>query len=202
MTKKPSFVFLLLLLPLQADAQTSGRFGLESVNPAQRTVLVNNLSRGATFASDGKQYQLLPDAMAAKALDDETLTQAGNRLSVRLSDVMETKGRYLFFRASSGSPAVQLRANEPAYPVVLNSSTGELGLLPGTIAVTMKNVSLAGALATDHGLQVERTFPHLGVAFLRADGGRNVLTAAATLGGDARVTSAEPEVLEHIRVPR
>ena len=192
---------LYLSIAFQACAQPPGRFALESVAPTQRAALVSSLQRGTTFTSEGRTYQHLADAQASQAHSDESLSQAASRLKVDSRDLVETKGRYLFFRVTSGAPVAQKRANEPAFPVVLNTGTGQLGLLPGTIAVMLKDTSQAGAVAADHGLQLERAFPHLGVAYLKAGEGQNVLTAAAAVAGDARVTRAEPEVLEHIRVP-
>lgn len=53
-----------------------------------------------------------------------------------------------------------------------------------------------------HGLTLQRAYDHLGTAFYTVARGGDLLAAAAQLAADARVTSAEPEVLEALRQPR
>ena len=73
--------------------------------------------------------------------------------------------------------------------------------MPGTLNVKLKNMGQAAAIAADHGLEVVRVFAHLKTAFFRVKTGRDVVAATATLTTDARVVSAEAEVIEHRYIP-
>lgn len=65
----------------------------------------------------------------------------------------------------------------------------------------LKNMANAAAVASDHGLELVREFAHLQAVFYRVKPGQDVVAAAASLAADARVSSAEVEVIENMDVP-
>ena len=73
--------------------------------------------------------------------------------------------------------------------------------MPGTLKVSLKDMANAAAVAADHGLEVVHVFAHLQIAFYRVKPDQDVVAAAAELSADARVASAEVEVVEHLNVP-
>lgn len=54
----------------------------------------------------------------------------------------------------------------PTFPVVMNSSTGRLGVITGTIVVKLKNIRQAGILAQRFGLALKAQDDSLGLAYL------------------------------------
>jgi hypothetical protein len=174
------------------------------VDPAQRQALLETLSRGPAFTSNNEQYQLLPGVRAARQTGSESQTLQS--LGVPATALIERKGKFLMFQhaatgAAAGASLVR-QDQHTLYPVALNPRTGQLGLMPGTISVMLKNPDAAAALAADHGVQLYRAFPQLKTAYYRVQPGQDILAAAAALAGDPRAASAEAEVVEYMRVPK
>ena len=168
---------------------------------AKRTTLLQKLGPvGATITSNNQQYQILPGVRATLSLQNEQPEQALTRMGG--SKLIETKGAFVVFSAAQQSvPSLTSVNGETSYPAALNPRTGEIGILPGTLKVSLKDMANAAAVAADHGLEVVHVFAHLQIAFYRVKPGQDVVTAAAELSADARVASAEVEVVEHLNVP-
>ena len=169
---------------------------------AKRTALLQKLGPvGSTITSNNQQYQILPGVRATISLPDERPEQALTRMGG--NKLIETKGAFVVFSAAQQSvPSLTSVNGATSYPAALNPRTGELGILPGTLKVSLKDTSSAAAVAADHGLEVVRVFAHLQMAFYRVPPGQDVVAAAAALSADARVASAEVEVVEHLSVPQ
>lgn len=155
---------------------------------------------GQTITSNSQQYQILPGVRATQSMANEqpqqTLTRMGG------SNLVETKGAYVVFTASKPSVASIATVNgATSYPAALNPNTGGIAIVPGTLKVNLKDMATSDAVAADHGLAVVYVFPHLQTAFYRVKPGQDVIAAAASLSADARVASAEVEVIEHMNVP-
>jgi hypothetical protein len=173
--------------------------------PQQRAALLQGMARGVTFTSSREAYQVLPDARAARLPAGQTLAQRLGELSAAETDLLERKGDMLLYRSRTTGgvgAAVQRHDQTVLFPVVLNTRTQQLGLLPGTIQAKLADPAEAEAVATAHSVSVYKSFPHLGIVFFQVRPGQDVVAAAAAVAGDKRVRSAEPEVVENIRVPR
>lgn len=197
--------FIAAILASTALAQTPFREYQNEIAPGQRATLLQSLERGAAFTSADRPYQLLPVARASRLPPGETTAHAAGRLGLATTDLLERRGDLLFYRglaSTATGAAVMTTDNTAAYPVVLNTATRQLGFLPGTIRVRLARAGDPEAVAAAHGAKVYRSFPQLGVAYLQAGSGQDIVSLASTLAADARVTSAEPEVVEHLRVPR
>jgi hypothetical protein len=168
---------------------------------ANRTALLQKLGPvGSTITSNNQQYQILPWVRATISLPDERPEQALTRVGG--SKLIETKGAFVVFSTAQQSvPSLTSVNGATSYPAALNSRTGEIGFLPGTLKVCLKDMTNATAVAADHGLEVVHVFAHLQVAFFRVMPGQDVVAAAAELSADTRVASAEVEVVEHLNVP-
>lgn len=189
---------LLLLIALTSQSQAADILATPAA--AEREALVQTLNRGASITSENQQYQILPGVLAAEGRPQEppqqTLTRHGG------GKLIETKGSFVVFTAAPQSGvSVKSINGATSYPTVLNARTGGIGILPGTLSVKLKNMNDATAVAADHGLDVVRVFVHLQTAFYRVKPGQDVVAAAASLNADARVQSAEVEVIEHIESP-
>lgn len=168
------------------------------------TTVMQSLSRGQPFMSGNQQYQLLPEVRAVeRRSQNEPPQQTLTRLGANGGTQIETKGSFVLFRsAQQGAGRIeQVQSVTLLYPAVLNVRTGVIGILPGTLSVKPKDMANAATIAGDHGLELVREFAHLQAAFYRVKPGQDVLAAAVVLAADARVASAEVEVLEHINVP-
>lgn len=175
---------------------------LKAVNPAvaQRDAILQKQARGAVVTSNSEQYQVLPGVRAsmgqAKEKPVQTLARVGG------SQLVETKGDFVVYTATPQGSASLTQANGlTTYPTVINSRTGGVGILPGSLNVKLKNMANAAAVGATHGLELVRQFDHLQVVFYRVQPGQDVVAAAASLAADGRVVSAEVEVIEHMKVP-
>jgi hypothetical protein len=108
----------------------------------------------------------------------------------------------VFTAAPQSAPTVKSVNGATSYPTALNQRTGGIGILPGTLNVKLNYIDNASAVAATHGLDVVRVFAHLQTVFYRVRHGQDVVAAAASLAADARVQSAEVEVIEYIAVPQ
>ena len=160
------------------------------------------LPQGDALTSGGESYVVLSDVRAVPS--DPGQEPAG-------LTVLERKGRFLVYRetrpALKSASAMTVQdaglTGQPllTHAVVLNPRTGNLGVVLGTLIVKLADMSQADALAAAHGLTLSSRFDHLGLAFYTAAPGRDLAAATAALRADMRVTSADPEILEHVRVP-
>ena len=165
----------------------------------ERAAVLQTVERGASLSSNNQQYQILTGVRAVKSLAKEqpqqTLTRMGG------GKLIETKGAFVVFTAAQQSAASVTSVNGTAYPAVVNSRTGGIGIMPGTLNVKLKDSANAATVASAHGLEMVRVFSHLQTAFYQVKTGQDVLAAAAALSADVRVESAEVEVIEHMNVP-
>jgi hypothetical protein len=72
----------------------------------------------------------------------------------------------------------------------------------GTLVVKPKSMADAAAIASSHGLEKVKEYPHLQTVFYRVKSNMDIAEAAAALQADSRVESAYPEVLEHAHLPK
>ena len=189
---------LIALIALPALVQAADKS--ETTAVTERAALLQTAGRGQAVTSNSQQYQILPGARAVESLAQEqpqqTLARAGG------GKLIETKGAFVVFAAAQQSAASVASTNgATSYPTVLNTRSQGIGILPGTLNVKLKNMDSAAAIAIDHGLEVVRVFAHLQTVFYRVKPGQDVLAAAASLSADPRVSSAEVEVIEHMKVP-
>src|SRR5205809_870794 len=84
----------------------------------------------------------------------------------------------------------------------IQGSRGQYRVLPGTLVVKPKRLADAAAIASSHGLEKGKEYPHLQTVLCRAKAGTDIADAAAVLQADARIESAYPEIIEYVRVPK
>lgn len=165
-----------------------------------QTALVQTAAKGSTMTSNKEQYQVLTGMRAAESRGQEAPQQTLSRIGG--GKLVETKGAFVVFTATPQKTASVASTNgATTYPTVLNTRTQNIGILPGTLSVKLKNMADSSAVAASHGLDVVRVFAQLGYAYYRVKPGQDVLAAAASLSADTRVSSAEAEVIEHAQVP-
>ena len=117
--------------------------------------------------------------------------------------MLETKGRLVLYRGGAFAVAQVARVGAASiYPTVVNVRTGTLGVLTGTLVVKPRRFGDAASIASQHGLETVKEFAHIGTVFYRASGKADLADLAAALQADARVETAYPEIIEHVRRPR
>jgi hypothetical protein len=206
MTRFPEVLILLVAAVLPATA-----LGQAETAAARRAELVAASPKGPEFTNDRRTYRVVA-GMQAVRLGDATAAARAEALGLPAAAVVEQKGPYAIVErgTAAGAPANRLAAasaissvdGERAFPVVVNTRTGQLGVVSGTIIVKLASIADADALAKANGLSVEHVAESIGFAFLRAPAGMDVLATTAALGRDPRVTLAYAEIREHFAVPR
>jgi uncharacterized protein len=170
---------------------------------ADRAAMIAGLERGKPVAARGERYQQLPGVIAVEGKRGAAPEQTVAALGVSAADVIENKGKLVLFRSTRKKAGfVEQVSGAPVYPTVLNTRTGTIGVLTGTLIVKPKNMADADAIAVSHGLEKTRAYPHLQTVFYKAKPGIDLADVSAALQGDPRIGAAYPEIIEHVRVPK
>jgi Open reading frame 2 N-terminal domain len=170
----------------------------------ERAAMLEGLARGKDLMGSRDRYRQLPQVSAiALANPSETPAQAVARAGDQGAPVLETKGRLVLYRSAQTRPAsIGSSGKASVYPTVLNTRTGTLGVLTGTLIVKPKNMSDADAIAASYGLAKSKAYPQLQAVFYSAKAGVDIADVSAALRADPRVESAYPEIVERVRVPK
>jgi len=171
---------------------------------AERAAMLETLHKGKQIQGSRGQYRLLPEVHAVDhRASVETPKDALARIGESGAQVLETKGRLVLFRSTQQKPAfVERVAGAAVYPTVVNTRTGTLGVLTGTLVVRPKKLTDAAAIASSHGLEKGKEYPHLQTVFYRVKANTDIADVAAALQADARIESAYPEIVEYVRSPK
>jgi hypothetical protein len=171
---------------------------------AERAAMLQTLQRGKEIKGSSDLYRFLPEVHAVEHTPStETPQQALARTGEGGAQILETKGRLVLYRSAQPKPALVERvAGTTVYPTVVNVRTGTFGVLIGTLVVKPKSMADAAAIASSHGLEPGKEYPHLQTVFYRVRAGTDIADAAAALQADARIESAYPEIIEYVRVPK
>jgi len=171
---------------------------------AERAAMLETLQRGKEIRVRGERYRHLPEVLAVeRAGSAQSPQEALSLAKAGAAQVLETKGRFVLYRAGGANTAVVQRVGgATVYPTVVNSRTGTLGVLTGTLIVKPKSMASADAIAAGHGLEKTKTYPQLQTVFYRAKPGVDIADVSAALQADSRIESAYPEIIEHVRVPK
>jgi len=185
----------LIALPVLAQKYATDKGGSE------RSMALSTLERGKRMKGSRDEYRHLTQVLAVpRANSSETPEQAIARVE-KGAQLVETKGRFVLFR-SAQSRSAPLAPDAGLFPTAVNSRTGALGIITGTVIVRPRSMSDADAIASDHGLVKARAYPQLNTVFYRAAPGVDIADLAAALQSDPRVESAYPEIIEYMRVPK
>jgi hypothetical protein len=195
-------VLCLMLAASLALAQESPKPA--KVKAAERAAMLETLQKGKQIQGSRDQYRFLPEVHAVEHRPSaETPQEALSRVGESGAQVLETKGRLVLFRSAQPKPALVVHvAGTTVYPTVVNTRTGTLGVLTGTLVVKPKSMADAAAIANSHGLEKSKEYPHLQTVFYRVKANTDIADAATALQADARIESAYPEIIEYVRVPK
>jgi hypothetical protein len=170
---------------------------------AERAAMLETLQKGKQIQGSRGQYRHLPEVLAVARGANETPQEAIARMGAGGEQLLETKGRLVLFRSTQQKPAsVEGVGASAVYPVVVNARTGTLGVLTGTVIVKPKSIADAAAIASGHGLEKGKEYPHLQTVFYRVKANADIADVASDLQADPRIESAYPEIIEYVRVPK
>lgn len=171
---------------------------------AERAAMLETLQRGKEITVRNERYQLLPEVAAVeRKLRQETPQQALAPLGAGAGQIIETKGSFVLFRSSPRKAAmVEERGGAVVYPTVLNTRSGTLGVLTGTLVVVPKSMGDAAGIASQYGLAMEKEYPHIGTVFFRVKANGDIADAATALQSDSRIENAYPEIVEYMHAPK
>ena len=195
-------VLVLMLAASPALAQESAKPA--KAKAAERAAMLESLQKGKEIQGSRGKYLSLPEVHAVEhKASAETLQEVLARVGEGGAQVLETKGRLVLFRSTQQKPAfVERVAGAAVYPTVVNARTGTLGVLTGTVVVKPKKLADAAAIASSHGLEKGKEYPHLQTVFYRVKANTDIADVAAALQADARIESAYPEIIEYVRSPK
>ena len=195
-------VLVLMLAALPALAQESPKPA--KAKAAERAAMLETLQKGKQILGSRGQYRFLPEVHAVEhGASAETPQEALSRIGESGAQVLETKGRLVLFRSARQKPAfVERVAGATVYPTVVNTRTGTFGVLTGTLVVKPKKLADAAVIASSHGLENSKEYPHLRTVFYRVKANTDIADVAAALQADARIQSAYPEIIEYVRLPK
>jgi hypothetical protein len=202
MSSKLRIAVLLLLLSPLAFAQKPAK--PETGKAKERAAMLATLQRGKEISVNRVLYRHLPEVFAVeRASQSEAPAAAVARLGASGGEVIETRGKLVLYRgAQARQPFAERVGASTVYPTVLNTHSGSIGVLTGVLVVKPKSMADARSIATSRGLEIVKVYPQLRTVLLRVPHQADILEAAAVLGNDARVASAYPEIVEHLRKPR
>jgi len=171
---------------------------------AERAAMLETLQRGKEIRAGEERYQHLLEVLAVERKSSaQTPQEALSLANAGAAQLIETKGRLVLYRARGTNAALVQRVGATTvYPTVVNSRTGTLGVLTGTLVVKPKSMADADAIAAGHGLQKTKAYPQLQTVFYRAKANVDIADVSAALQADPRVESAYPEIIENVRVPK
>lgn len=112
------------------------------------------------------------------------------------------RGGYWVFRGptadSQGSGALSNEEDvKAALPVVINPSTGRMGIVTGQILLTPRKMADLSAIVQDQGLELVQRFDHLSFASLKPRSNDRIFEKFERLQGDPRVKDVELDILEN-----
>ncbi len=194
------------VLAVLASSSALAQVGSAPSVTERRTQIVAAAQKGSPFLTDTRQSYQVVVGLRATVRGDATAEARMAALGLPATDLVEEKGPYLVFRRMASGATASSRLAEasavaavdgtPAYPVVLNTRTGELAILPGIVIAKLRDTAEATALAEANGLSVKWVGQMTRYGYFRVPQGGDVVSAAAALAQDPRVEIAYPEVSE------
>ncbi|MFI5399858.1 MAG: hypothetical protein ACHQZQ_02240 [SAR324 cluster bacterium] len=199
-------IMLLAVLGLVASARAQSisdlfrKDGAASPPPSKPDYA--SMAQGDSFTSShGVTFVVLPELRAVERPPAGALTQ----------QVVERKGAFQIYRqAALGSQSKRLAVATESmgeqslttYAVVLNRRTGGLGIVLGRIVVTLADIAQSDAVAAAYGLTVATRYDENKIVIYGTAPGQDLGALTDALRADARVLSADPEILEYLRTPK
>ena len=182
---------------------------VKSKNQTSMKSEFNTLNKGTLFQSEKETYYFLPELYSVIYSGNPDNTASGNLTSIqseRSASLIQKKGRFSIYQSGlkvqDSKMTCQTVLANTLYPVVLNSRTGNLGIVTGNVIVKLKDIEQADEIAAEFNLNLKKAYSHLSTAFYLPSSDQDMLQLTEELGNDSRVKRATIEVLEYIQEAR
>ena len=168
-------------------------------------IFAKDLVKGDTFKSGKESYQILPELYSvsgerkSSVLKKAALSQIHEQKS---GSHLKNKGKFSIYKSArtekgmSSSLSPKELNDTKLYPIVLNSRTGDVGIVTGTIIVKVADIEDADYLATEYNLLVAKSYERLNLVFFTTPTDQDIVKAKEALESDSRVNEATIEILE------
>jgi hypothetical protein len=180
--------------------------------PRQEAAGAQVRAAGPVLQSGSERYQAVLDVRAVRTAGRDYPPQAVlQAIGEDQGEVVQTQGTLVFYRPSatgaapSAADALTMQATPSGHqslPVVRNLRTGQLGVVPGTIVLRLRDPAQAPQVAADFDLKLETEPMASGHVVVRAAAGQDPFAVSVALRADPRVAEAGAEVLENPAVPQ
>ncbi len=187
-------MFLLVALPGVTFAQADG-----ASLASRRAQVVAAAPQGPVFQSSGQDYRVVLGVRAGEARPEAS--GAPHLVAAETSgpDVLEVKGRYVIYRERNASPSA---AGARSFAVAVNTRSGALGVITGTVVGKVASVAEAERAARAAGATLEFFAESTGYAFFQVPAGGDPFAVAAALRARPGLAGVQVEVRERNNQPR
>lgn len=169
-----------------------------------------------SFANDGMEYRWRPDLKAIKHAEGKvSLRQQGRSVAeasepMEVNEILEEKGIYMIYRPhpsppSSGSAIRRSQHSQQdihTFPIVINQTTGRLGVVTDDLMLKLKNPETASAIAEEYGLAFSYMNDLIRTAVYKISVETDIKELRERLIHDPRVERVTLSIVDRIRRPR
>lgn len=114
-----------------------------------------------------------------------------------MGEEIEEKAGFTVYKPANVEPSFVI--DDRTRPVVVNRSSGAIGIVTGTVVVRLKDFSEAEALASAFGLEEVSSDDTIATVFYRVPKGREIDDLIELLRADGRVARADAEIIQASR---
>lgn len=168
-----------------------------------------------SFTNDGMAYAWRPELRAINHTEGKvSLRQGGRRTaedveSMEVMDILERKGRYTIYRPLPASPTgsairgvLHHRRSIQTFPIVINRTTGRLGVVTDGLMLKLRDPETATAIAGEYGLSFSYMNDLIRTAVYTLAEEVNIKDLRERLMHDPRIERVTLSIVDHIRRPR
>lgn len=168
--------------------------------------VLETFEKGESFSQGNATYTLYPELRAefkSKKVSDQTKSLSQSANETPKSNFVVSTDKFNIVKAnkseqkSSYSVSGMKETNDSRYPVVLNTKTGDLGILTGSIIIQTKN----NVLFSDSSFQLKKSYPKLGFYIVSIPENGNINDALKKIIRNKDVDHVTVEVLENFKEP-
>ncbi len=183
----------LLALP----SATAGQSKVSAL-ASPRAQAVAAAPKGATFRSSGQEYRVVLGVRATEVPRSAPVAPRLSAAGASGADLLEVKGPYAIYREPAGTAPV---GGAETRAVAVNTRSGQLGVITGTITGWAASAAEAGNAARAAGVALEFYAESTGYGFFLAPEGGDALAAAAALRAASGLKGVQVEVRESYDEP-
>lgn len=133
------------------------------------------------------------------ALAGDALAVESEKYDKSMGEEIEEKAGFTVYKPVDKASVSGFKLEEKTRPVVVNQSSGAIGIVTGTIVVRVRDFEEVDAIAKAFNLEVVSTDDTIATAFYRAPKGFEIDDLLEMLRADGRVAHADAEIIQSMR---